>query len=108
MEQRPRPRQGRAEHDPAGGDRNSGEPEAQAGGADAKVVIAAARTSGEGGEAGRGHEVQHRVGRRGQQAVYREIVQREHGDCGGLRCEPASELGDAWRAHQLSICLSEG
>jgi hypothetical protein len=112
VEERPRRRQGRAEHDPAGGDRRSGEPEAQPGGgvagADAKVVMAAARTSGEGGEASRGHEVQHRVGRRGQQAVHSEVVEHEHGDAGGLRREPASELGDAWRAHQVSICLSEG
>lgn len=61
VEQRPRRRQGSAEHDPAGGDRRSGGPQAQTGvgGADAKVVIAAARTPGEGGEASRGHEVQH-------------------------------------------------
>jgi hypothetical protein len=97
---------------PAGGDRRSGEPEAQAGGgvggADIKVVMAAARPLGEGGEASRGHQVQHRVGRRGQQAVHREIVEHQHGDAGGLGRDAASELGDARRAHQVSICLSEG
>jgi hypothetical protein len=111
VEERPRRRQGRTKHDPAGGDRRGGEPEAQPGGvagADAEVVMAAARTSGEGGEASRGHEVQHRVGRREQQAMDREIVEHEHGDCRGLRREPASELDDAWRAHQVPSCLSEG
>jgi hypothetical protein len=55
--------------------------------------MAAARTSGEGGEASRGHDIQHRVGRRGQQAVHSEIVEHEHGDSGGLGREAASELG---------------
>jgi len=57
--------------------------------------MAAASTPGEGGEAGRGHKVQGRVGRRGQQAVHSEIVQREHGHCSDLRREPASDRDDA-------------
>ena len=40
--------------------------------------------------------------------MHSEIVQYKHGDCGGLRREPASELDDAWRAHQVPSCLSAG
>jgi hypothetical protein len=98
-EERPRRRQGRAEHDPAGRDRRSGQPEAQAGGgvggAGAEVVMIAAGALGEGGEAGRGHDVHDRVGRGGQQPVYSEIVQRDHGGSGDLRREPGFGRGDA-------------
>jgi hypothetical protein len=54
------------------------------------------------------YDVQGRVGRRGQQAVHREIVQREHGGSGELRREPGFGRGDAERAHQVSSCLPEG